>query len=178
MTNKVKEMTLIPIFPALMAVTAGLAIPMVGGLPKITLQTMFVFIAGLLLHPKLSGYSMVIYVLLGAVGLPIFSGYVGGFSVFATASGGFLIGFIIVAIYVGFAKHVKIVNKEFLNLLIILASANVLLYTIGTIYIMVLVNGSFWPIMASMSIYFIGDVLKILAAIYVYLRIRTFVTYE
>jgi len=75
--SRIRELTLIALFPAMMGATAGVVIPL-GGLPPITLQTIFVFMAGLILGPKHAGISIGIYVLLGAIGLPIFSGYRGG----------------------------------------------------------------------------------------------------
>ena len=78
--NRTKEMIIIALFPALMAATAGIAIPL-WTLPAVTLQTFFVFMSGLLLGPKKAGLSMVIYLLLGAIGLPVFSNYTGGIGI-------------------------------------------------------------------------------------------------
>ena len=111
MNNRIKELTTIALFPALMGATAGISIPLFN-LPPITLQTFFVFMAGLTLGPRKGALSMIIYVLLGAIGLPIFSGFRGGLNVLAGFSGGFLIGFIFSAAFIGFMKSVKIINNE------------------------------------------------------------------
>ena len=63
MNTRIKELSLIALFPALMGATAGISIPLLG-LPPITLQTLFVFLAGLLLNPKNAFYSMCIYLVL------------------------------------------------------------------------------------------------------------------
>ena len=67
-----REMTLVAIFPAMMAVTAQFNIPM-GSLPAISLQTLFVYLAGLTLGWRLAGMSMFVYVMLGVIGLPVFT---------------------------------------------------------------------------------------------------------
>ena len=85
MRLNIKEISLVAIFPALMAATAGISIPL-GGLPPISLQTIFVFLAALLLGPKLGTLSIIIYVIMGAIGLPVFSNYRGGISVLISAS--------------------------------------------------------------------------------------------
>lgn len=51
MNRKIKDLSMIALFPALMGATAGIYIPLFN-LPPITLQTLFVFIAGLVLGPK------------------------------------------------------------------------------------------------------------------------------
>lgn len=177
MTSRVRELTLIALFPAMMAATAGIVIPL-GGLPSITLQTMFVFLAGLILGPKKAALSMGVYVLLGAIGLPIFSGFRGGFGVLVSGSGGFIISFVFVSAFVGFMKNVKIINNEFINFFIILFGANLIIYMIGGAYISYLTSSSYPLVLAGFYLYLIGDILKILVVIYVYLRIRSHITYE
>ena len=85
-------MTLSSLFAALLAVCAWICIPVsdIG----ITLQTFGVFLALLLLGGKWGSISIGIYLLLGAVGLPVFSGFRGGFGALVGVSGGFLWGFL------------------------------------------------------------------------------------
>ena len=177
MKLSIREISLVAIFPALMAATAGIAIPM-GVLPPITLQTMFVFLAALLIGPKLGSISMLIYVLMGAIGLPVFSNYRGGISVLVSGSGGFIIGFIVSALFIGILKNVKIINKYYLYIFGILVIGNSIIYMSGASYIAFLTNTSLLTILAGFSLYFIGDFIKILAVMYVYSRIRHQITYE
>ena len=104
MKLNIREISLVAIFPALMAATAGISIPL-GNLPPISLQTIFVFLAGLMLGPKLGGTSMIIYILMGAIGLPVFSGFRGGIAALISESGGFIFGFVIAAVFIGFMKR-------------------------------------------------------------------------
>lgn len=66
----------------------------IGAVP-VTLQTFAVFLAALLLPAPWAGSSMALYVALGTIGLPVFSGGTGGAAVLAGPTGGYLLGFII-----------------------------------------------------------------------------------
>ncbi len=177
MKLSVKEISLVAIFPALMAATAGISIPL-GNLPSISLQTIFVFLAALLLGPKLGSISMIIYILMGAIGLPVFSNYRGGISVILSGSGGFLIGFIISAVFIGIMKNIKFLNKNYYYLFSILVLGNIIIYMCGGAYLAHLTNTSLFSVLAIFTPYFIGDFIKIITVLYVYSRIRYQITYE
>lgn len=177
MTNKTKALTEIAIFPALMAATAGIVIPL-GQLPSITLQTLFVFSAGLLLSPKNAFLSMSIYALLGTVGLPIFSGFTGGLGVVIGKNLGFLIGFIFAATFIAFMKNIKFLNKNLWTITVILFCANISIYILGATYLSMITNSSISLLLKGFGVYIFGDLIKILTVLYVYVRIRSHVTYE
>ncbi len=168
---------MIALFPALMGATAGIFIPLFN-LPPITLQTIFVFMAGLVLGPKKGMISIIIYFTLGVIGLPIFSGFQGGLGIVFGGSGGFLIGFIFATIFIGISKNVKIINNEYGRYFVILTIATVIIYMFGGSYIAFISNTSLPIVLAGFGLYLIGDFLKILVVIHVYVRIRTHLTYE
>ena len=86
-------MTYCAIFSALLAACAWISIPL--GDVAVTLQTFGVALALLLLGGKWGTVSILIYLLLGAVGLPVFSGFRGGIGALAGVTGGFLWGFLV-----------------------------------------------------------------------------------
>ena len=88
---KAREITLISVCAALTAVCAWISIP---APIAFTLQTFGVFFALYLLGGKRGFLSVLVYVLLGCVGLPVFSGFRGGLGVLLGPSGGFIIGFL------------------------------------------------------------------------------------
>ena len=173
----VKEMSLVALFPAMMAATAGISIPL-GSLPPVSLQTIFVFLAALLLGARLGSLSMIIYIIMGIIGLPVFSGYRGGLDVLTGQSGGFVVGFIFSAYFIGFMKNVNFLNKKIWYIFLILTLGNAVIYMSGASYIAYLYNTSFLLTLATFSRYIIGDLLKILVVLYVYSRIRKHLTYE
>lgn len=177
-----REITVVAIFPALMAATSWLAIP-IGGLgAPITLQTLFVMIAGLLLGRKLGPISISIYVLLGAIGLPIFAGLQGGFHVIAGPSGGFIIGFIVIAYLIGLLndnmKNINFLNNEKVTVVLILVAATVVLYMIGGSWMKYVLDLNLSSTVAILSVYLPGDLIKIIVSLYAYVYIRSHVTYE
>ncbi|MEE4662217.1 MAG: biotin transporter BioY [Halieaceae bacterium] len=177
MNKTTKDITLVALFPALMAATAGVSIPL-GNMPAITLQTLFVYLAGLLLTPRKAALSMSIYVLLGVMGLPVFSGFRGGFGVLLGGSGGFIIGFIFMAWAVAFMKNRNFLNNHFWYTTVVLIVATTGLYMIGASYITFLTGANYWLVLGGFYLYLVGDITKILTAIYVHVRIRSHVTYE
>jgi biotin transport system substrate-specific component len=97
------DLALIGVFAALTA--ASIAVPPIPagnilGVP-ITLQTMVVALAGLVLGGARAFAAVGLYVLLGLVGLPIFAGYQGGLGVLAMGSAGYLLSFPFAAALIG-----------------------------------------------------------------------------
>jgi len=86
------DLTYIALFAVLTAVCAWVTIPT--GAISFTLQTFAIFTALLALGGRRGTYAVLVYLLLGLVGLPVFSGFQGGPGVLLGATGGYLIGFI------------------------------------------------------------------------------------
>ena len=90
----VKETCYAGLFTAVIAIMAQISIPMPGGVPM-TMQTFAVTLAAIVLGAKLSTVSTVIYLILGAAGVPVLAGFTGGLAKFVGPTGGFLISFVI-----------------------------------------------------------------------------------
>ena len=91
--KSILKITFTALFAALIAVCTLISIPMPSGVP-ITLQTFAVALCGLILPLPYAAVAVVVYLAVGTVGLPVFAGFRGGLSVLASATGGFLVGFI------------------------------------------------------------------------------------
>jgi biotin transport system substrate-specific component len=89
----------VPLFTVLMAVGAQVEIPL-GPVPFI-LSDFFILLAGLLLGAILGGLSALLYLLIGIIGLPVFSGGGAGLEHIAGPTGGFLIGYVVAAVWTG-----------------------------------------------------------------------------
>lgn len=90
-------MVLCGLFSALTAICAWICIPVFH--VTYTLQTFAVFLALLTLGGKWGTLTISIYLLLGIVGLPVFSGFRGGLGALLGVTGGFLWGFLLTAIF-------------------------------------------------------------------------------
>lgn len=102
---KSKNITLVALFTALTAIGAFISIPL-GPVP-ITLQSFFVILSGILLGPKLGALSQVLYIFLGLIGIPIFSGFSGGLQHILKPSFGFIIGFVFAAYTAGKVSYLS-----------------------------------------------------------------------
>lgn len=128
-----KDIVFVALFAALMAALGAfppITIPSIG--VPITAQSMGVMLAGGILGAKRGALSMVLFLILVGVGLPLLSGGRGGLGVFVGASGGFLVGWIAAAFFVGFLteKYFSSLNILTAGLFSILGGV-VLLYAIG-----------------------------------------------
>ena len=98
MTVSTVDLVYIALCTALIAVCSWIQIPLT---VPITLQTFAVFAVVGLLGTKRGTLSVLVYILLGAVGVPVFAGFSGGIGVLLGNTGGYIIGFIFSAIVTG-----------------------------------------------------------------------------
>lgn len=89
------DLAYIALFAVLMAVSAWITVPF--AIP-FTFQTFAVFLALMTLGGKRGFYAVLVYLLMGLVGLPVFSGFQGGIGVLLGAGGGYIIGFLVAAL--------------------------------------------------------------------------------
>lgn len=101
-----KEIVSVGMFAAVLAVLSQISIPMPSGVP-ITMQTFAVALTGVVLAWKLGTASMIVYILLGAVGVPVFAGFSGGAQVLVNYTGGFIWGFIVMTLLCGVGVQMK-----------------------------------------------------------------------
>ena len=98
---KTSDLTRCGIFAAVLAVCSWIQIP--GPVP-FTLQTFGVFAALGLLGGKRGTISIAVFLLLGAIGLPVFAGFKGGIGALLGATGGYLMGFLLSGLCIWFAE--------------------------------------------------------------------------
>lgn len=137
-SDKIIMLCLTALFSALIAVGAYIRIP-VPPIP-ITLQTFFVILSGTLLGKNYGSLSVIVYILLGLLGLPVFSGG-GGIYYVLNPSFGYIIGFILCAFIVGKIVHKK-ENPSFRRIFISSLISVFSVYIVGIIYY-ILVLGIF-----------------------------------
>lgn len=130
---KVRSLVLVSLFAALTALGGFISIPL-GPVP-ITMQSIFVILSGLLLGPRLGALSQLLYVFLGLVGLPIFSGFSGGLQAILRPSFGFLIGFIFSS-YLGGTIYQSRKSPYRIYLATILASLTSYIFGLAYMYLM------------------------------------------
>ncbi len=163
------ELSACALFAALTAVLSQVAIP-IGPVP-VNLATFSVFLAGALLGAKLGAVSQAVYVLLGAVGVPVFAMFKSGMGVLLGPTGGYLAGYILAAWLVGFLSR-RYGNKIYV--LAIAVFAGFLAYmTTGTCWYMISMKaGLIEALMACVVPFLFGDALKMVFAVAIAYRLR------
>lgn len=131
MANKAVLAFLVACFTGIMA---QVIIPLPWTPVPITGQTFAVLMAGILLGRYWGGISQAMYVVVGLIGVPWFAGMQGGFSMLFSPLGGYLIGFILAALFLGYFADRYIQARKFLPMLGLMLFANfVLIYVPGLI---------------------------------------------
>ena len=129
----VYDLVMVALFAALITVCAWVTIP--GSVP-FTLQTMGVFLAVGLLGGKRGTAAVLVYILLGAVGLPVFSGFSGGVGRLLGTTGGYIIGFLVAALAMWAMEAIFGRAKWVLPVSMLLGL--LLCYAFGTVWFLVL----------------------------------------
>lgn len=109
-SRRTRDLTTAALVVSLMAAAAFITIPL--GTVPVTLQVFVVVLASLLLRPGWAVAAMGVYLLMGAAGLPVFAGGLGGFGVLAGPTGGYLIGFAVAA-PLGSGLRIALCNRGF-----------------------------------------------------------------
>lgn len=101
-----RQIVYVGMFTAVMAVLSQISIPMPTNVP-VTLQTFAVAFTGAVLGWKLGTCSTLVYIMIGAIGAPVFAEFSGGFSFLVGYSGGFLYGFLFLACLSGIGGNMQ-----------------------------------------------------------------------
>ena len=162
MKTDTRSMILAALFAALAAVGAFIQIPL--GFTSITLQVMFTCLAGVLLGPKWGAISQAVYVVLGLVGLPVFTKG-GGLGYLVQPSMGFLLGLIALAWVVGMLTWT---DQGPLRVILACVAGDLAMYAIAIPYMYLVLNAymglgrSVWEVVwGGMVIFLPGDAVKI-----------------
>lgn len=171
MKIKTKELIFISLFTSLVVVFSYIKIPLPFSPVPITLQTFAVMLAGLLLPPYSAFLSMVIYLLLGAAGIPVFAGGKAGIGVIFGPSGGYLLSWPFAALLIShFIKNIRNPISVFILNLIF---GVFFIYLIGVPYLSFVTKMTIDKAIAVGLIPFIpGDIFKALFATYLYFQLK------
>ena len=93
-----RDLTLVALFTVLISVCAWISVPVPAPFVQFTMQTFAIFAALLALGGKRGTYAVTAYLLLGAVGAPVFSNFRGGLGVLLGTTGGYILGFFFTAL--------------------------------------------------------------------------------
>ena len=147
----VRQTVLAGLFSALMAVFSQVALPLPGTGVPLTLQTFGVALCGFICGPLIGSCALGTYLLLGAVGIPVFSHFKGGVATFLGPTGGFLWGFLLLVFFCGLGGHCLRRPSGWL-----LSAFGLLLCHISGAFQYALISGiGLWPALLSVSLPFL-----------------------
>ena len=171
---KTRELVLSALFAALLCVCAAITIPLPFTPVPITLQVLAVMVCAASLSRGASLRAIGLYLLLGAVGLPVFSGMRGGFAVLAGPTGGYLWGFLPAAMLMG-TLHTLIPTrgKGVFQTALYMVLGLIVIYFFGTLQFSLLAGKSIGACLAAAVIPFVPfDLAKIVLAVPIALAVR------
>ena len=181
-TLTTKELTMTAIFTVLTAVMAQIAIPLPFSPVPISFGLVAVYMTGILLKPKHAVLAQVVYLFLGAVGVPVFGGFKGGIGALFGPTGGYLLVYPIMALIVSMslnshksrqAEKGQSKGMLFVRAAIAIIVAHLILYIGGTTWLSITTGNTFVAALAMAVIPFIPlDIVKILFCVFAVIPFR------
>lgn len=171
----VRQLSETALMAAFISVLSPLAIPL-GNLVPISLATLAVMIAAALTGPYESAAAVVIYILLGIMGLPVFAGFSSGAAAAFGMSGGYIFGYIILALCTGFGamriRHSDSRNTSRITLMTAMIIGTLLLYLLGTVWFMKYTGMNLTASLSACVLPFLpGDLIKMILVLLLYERL-------
>ena len=156
--TNIKKITLCGLFTAIIAVCAQISIPTPIGV-AVTLQTFAAALSAFVLGPLYGTAAVFCYAALGAAGVPVFANFSGGIAVITGPSGGFIAGFLPLAVLCGFAARRKSVSAR----AALSAAGLIACYAVGIIWYLFATGAAAAAALPYVP-YFIKDVVMLFAA--------------
>lgn len=165
---KIKKLVIISLLSSILCILSPLTINI--SIIPFSITTLLIMIYAIVFDISISTFSVMIYIILGIVGLPVFSGGVGGVQKILSPSGGFIIGYIFLCLIISVLYNEK--YNLFIKYLILLL-ANIIMYFIGCVHFMYITNSNInTAIMTCVIPFIITDNIKIILAILLSRRIK------
>lgn len=156
----IQKMCRIALLTAVICVVAPLSIP-TGAMIPISLATLAVYVAGICLGPRDGVIAVALYLLIGGAGLPVFSGFARGFAHITGPTGGYLIGYLPMALLAGLARGKKAAMRWAL-----LIAATGACYLLGTAWYILQTGTQPLAALSACVVPFLpGDLLKMLVVV-------------
>lgn len=161
--QKVLKSTLIALMTSVLCILAPISIPIPFSTVPISCATFAVYLCAGVLGPKSGTISVVIYILLGLVGLPVYAGWSAGAGVIAGPTGGYLFGYLIISFCTGI--FISKTNRRVFNTVLGMVLGTIGCYIIGTIWLGLQLNlGVKGALFAGVIPFLLGDIFKIILA--------------
>ena len=177
--SKTYDIVYIAVFAVIMAICSWISIPMA---VPFTLQTFGVFMAVGVLGGKRGSLAVLIYILLGAIGVPVFAGFSGGIGVILNTTGGYIVGFLFSAL-VMWGMEALLGRKPVIQIISMVVGL-IVCYALGTAWFMVVYARNTGAVGLGTVLgwcvipFIIPDLVKIALAFVLSRKIRKYVSFQ
>lgn len=174
--TKTQDIVYTGIFAAIIAICSWISIP---STVPFTLQTMGVFTAVGILGGKRGTLAILVYILLGAIGVPVFAGFSSGFGVIFGTTGGYIVGFLFSALLMWGIE--KLFGRSKVVLAISMVAGLLVCYAVGTVWFMVVYARNSGAVGLGTVLswcvipFIIPDIIKIVVSLFLTNRLKRFV---
>lgn len=168
-----QDITYIGLFTVLIAICSWISIPTT---VPFTLQTLGVFLTIGLLGGKRGTISIIIYIVLGAVGLPLFAGFSGGVGIIMGNTGGYILGFLFTGLIMWAIE--KLFGNSYLTLAVSMVIGLIVCYAVGTLWFITVYtqNTGSIGVISVLGLcvfpFIMPDLIKIIVALYLTKRLK------
>ena len=169
MNIKIKNITQISIFTAILCIISPLSIPLVP--VPISLSSCIICIFSILFELKKTFLGILLYIIIGCIGMPVFSNFSSGFGVLLGSTGGYIVGYFFLAFftYLGNKFGEKYFAHKILKLSVLLINiiiGNLICYTLGIFWFSYVNKTSIYTaILVGVVPFIFGDLIKIIFSI-------------
>lgn len=168
---KLREICYVAIAAALLSALAPVSIPI--GIVPITLATLVIYIIGCIYTPWTAAFAVLLYIVLGAMGLPVFSDYTGGIAKLLGPTGGFIIGYLpavfVQSLIVSYFKDRKVMY------IVSIIVSTIIIYGFGLAWFLISTNGKYdfgQAMMACVYPFIPGDLVKLVLSVSLAYKLR------
>jgi biotin transport system substrate-specific component len=178
-TRVLLSLSLVALFAALTAAGAFISIPLPFSPVPVVLQNMFALLSGMILGPIMGSAATAVYLIIGAIGAPVFAGAKGGFAVLLGPTGGYLLGYLLASLTAGFIAGSPRTHQgtNWVRIIIAALAGIIVIYIPGLLRLNMVMNGNWAKTLTAGFIPFImGDLVKGAVACLISPRLRSLVS--
>ena len=158
---KIRDLTYIAVIVAIIAVCSQISIPLPHGVP-LTMQVFAVSLAGVILTPVHSLVCITVYIIAGALGVPVFANFSAGIGKLVGPTGGFIYGFYFLVIFLSIFKNQKLIKRIF-----IFTFAAAVFHLTGALHYSFVMNTDFITSLVTVTLpFFVKDLASVFVADY------------
>ena len=171
MGNKTQRIAMTALMTALMCIVAPISIPIPFSPVPVSMTTFVIFLSAYMLGTKQGTVSCIVYIMIGTIGLPVFSNFTGGVSKLFGPTGGYLAGYVFMALISGWFMQKGNYKKVFCLTGMSLGTA--VCYLIGTLWLKYQINTDIkTAFISGVAPFIIGDMFKIILVVVIAPKIK------